>query len=107
MSAFVVDASVAVKWFFPEVHEADALRLIHGRHDLLVPDVFFSEFGNALWKRLRRRETTTAVAAGFPGHRRVSSKRRSCRAVAQRKTTKRRRTAIATAAVGGSGRTPE
>ena len=64
MSAFVVDASVAVKWFFPEVHEADALRLIHGRHDLLVPDVFFSEFGNALWKRLRRRETTTAVATG-------------------------------------------
>ena len=62
MSAFVVDASVAVKWFFPEAHEADALRLVRGRHDLLVPDVFFSEFGNTLWKRLKRRETTPAVA---------------------------------------------
>lgn len=64
MSAFVVDASIAVKWFFPEVHDAEALRLVRGGHDLLVPDVFFAEFGNALWKRLRRGETTAAVAAG-------------------------------------------
>jgi len=64
VSAFVVDASIAVKWFFPEVHDAEALRLLRGGHDLLVPDVFFAEFGNALWKRLRRGETTAVVAAG-------------------------------------------
>jgi predicted nucleic acid-binding protein len=64
VSEFVVDASVAVKWFFSEVHEAAALRLVEGRHDLLVPDVFFAEFGNALWKRVTRSEITAAVAAG-------------------------------------------
>jgi predicted nucleic acid-binding protein len=64
VSAFVVDASIAVKWFFPEVHEADALRLVRGGHELLVPDMFFAEFGNAVCKRLRRGDTTPAVAAG-------------------------------------------
>ena len=64
MSAFVIDASVAVKWFLPEVHDADALRLLHGAHELLVPDIFFAEFGNVLWKRLRRHEVTPSVAAG-------------------------------------------
>ncbi|HEV8583618.1 MAG TPA: type II toxin-antitoxin system VapC family toxin [Methylomirabilota bacterium] len=62
MSEFVVDASVAVKWFFREVHETDALRLIDGGHDLLVPDVFFAEFANALWKRVRGNQTTSAIA---------------------------------------------
>ena len=63
MSEFVIDTSVAVKWFFPEVHDVDALRLLRGRHDLLVPDIFFAEFGNALWKRVRRHEATPTVAA--------------------------------------------
>lgn len=64
MSEFVVDASVAVKWFFSEVHEEASLRLLSGRHALLVPDVFFAEIGTALWKRLRRSETTMAVVTG-------------------------------------------
>jgi predicted nucleic acid-binding protein len=63
VSDFVVDTSVAVKWFFSEVHEDSALRLLRGRHDLLVPDVFFAEFGHALVKRIQRRETTLTVAA--------------------------------------------
>jgi predicted nucleic acid-binding protein len=64
VSEFVVDASVAVKWFFSEIHEASALKLFRGRHTLLVPDVFFAEVGHALTKRLQRRETTMAVATG-------------------------------------------
>ena len=62
MSPFVIDASVAVKWFFAEVHEASALKVFRGRHDLLVPDVFFAEVSHALTKRMQRRETTMAVA---------------------------------------------
>jgi predicted nucleic acid-binding protein len=62
VSDFVVDASVAVKWFFSEIHEASALNLLRGRHTLLVPDVFFAEVGHALTKRLQRHETTMAVA---------------------------------------------
>jgi len=64
VSELVVDASVAVKWFFAEIHEASALKLFRGRHNLLVPDVFFAEVGHALTKRLQRRETTMAVATG-------------------------------------------
>ena len=61
MSAFVIDASVAVKWFFTEIHEVSALKLFRG-HELLVPDVFFAEIGHALMKRVQRREATMTVA---------------------------------------------
>ncbi len=62
MSAFVIDASVAVKWFFPEIHGTPALSLLRGGHHLLIPDVFFAEVGHALAKRLQRREATMPVA---------------------------------------------
>jgi predicted nucleic acid-binding protein len=56
VSRFVVDASVAIKWFFPEVHADAALRLLARQHTLHVPDLIFSEFGNVLWKRVRKKE---------------------------------------------------
>ena len=48
MSLFVVDASVAIKWFFPEIHGDAALRLLEGEHRLHAPDLIYSEFGNVL-----------------------------------------------------------
>ena len=63
MSRFVVDASVAVKWFLPEVHADSALRLLDAEHTLAAPDLLFPEVGNALWKRVRRREVTLTEAA--------------------------------------------
>ncbi|MBI2999640.1 MAG: type II toxin-antitoxin system VapC family toxin [Deltaproteobacteria bacterium] len=54
MSDLVVDASVAIKWFFPEIHGEAALRLLEGEYALRVPDLIFSEFGNVLWKRFRK-----------------------------------------------------
>jgi predicted nucleic acid-binding protein len=56
VSRFVVDASVAIKWFLPEVHSDAALRLIAQQHTLHAPDLIFSEFGNVLWKRVRKNE---------------------------------------------------
>lgn len=56
MSSFVVDASVAVKWVVPEVHSEAARRLRGKNYELLVPDFFFPEVGNVLWKRVRRGE---------------------------------------------------
>lgn len=53
MSDLVVDASVAIKWFLPEIHGEAALRLLEGQYALRVPDLIFSEFGNVLWKRFR------------------------------------------------------
>ncbi len=62
MSRFVVDASVAIKWFLPEIHSDAALRLLGGDHELLVPDLLFPEVGNVLWKRVRWREATREEA---------------------------------------------
>ncbi|MSP62578.1 MAG: PIN domain-containing protein [Myxococcales bacterium] len=62
MSRRVVDASVALKWFFPEVHSDAAARLLDGPHDLVAPDLLGPEVGNVLWKRVRRGEITSAEA---------------------------------------------
>lgn len=58
MTQFVVDANVAIKWIVPEIHSEAALRLRDPDSVLLVPDFFFPEIGNILWKRVRRGETT-------------------------------------------------
>jgi predicted nucleic acid-binding protein len=62
MSLFVVDASVGLKWFVPETHDADTRRLQDPAHDLHVPTLFDVEIGNILWKKLRRGELTRAEA---------------------------------------------
>lgn len=62
MSRFVVDASVALKWFLPEVHDVHARRLIGGGHTLIVPDLLFPEVGNILWKRVRAGDITEPQA---------------------------------------------
>jgi predicted nucleic acid-binding protein len=58
--AYVLDASVAAKWFLPragETNTAEALQLLRdystGAVDLTVPDLFWPEFGNILWKAVR------------------------------------------------------
>ena len=53
MSRYVVDASVAVKWYLPEIHDAAAQRLLTGKEELLVPDLIFPAVGSILWKRVR------------------------------------------------------
>lgn len=56
-----VDASVAIKWYLPEVHSAEARLLVKesrfvGYQRLHIPDLFFPECGSILWKRLRHGE---------------------------------------------------
>ena len=53
MSRYVVDASVAIKWYLPEIHAAAAQRLLTDLEALFVPDLIFPEVGNILWKRVR------------------------------------------------------
>ncbi|GAX38733.1 type II toxin-antitoxin system VapC family toxin [Nodularia sp. NIES-3585] len=62
MSKYVLDASVAIKWFVPEVHSDAARRLLASNHTFLVPDFFFAEVANVLWKRVRRGEDTVENA---------------------------------------------
>jgi len=56
----VLDASVAVKWYVPEVHSEKALSLLEAQRSadlaIHVPDLFLAEAGNILWKKVRRGE---------------------------------------------------
>ena len=58
MNRLVVDASVAIKWYLPEVHSEDALRLLNDERELLVPDLVWSEVGNILWKKWLKDQLT-------------------------------------------------
>jgi predicted nucleic acid-binding protein len=59
MRRYVVDASVAVKWFVPEIHSAEALRLLSSDCELLAPDLLPSELGN-----IRAVPVRTCLSAG-------------------------------------------
>ena len=73
MKLFVVDASVAVKWYVPEEHSEIALLLLDDNFSRIVPRLFFSEFGNILWKKFTRAEisredvTDAATSLRFAG----------------------------------------
>jgi len=67
VSDVVIDASIAAKWFFPEVHSDRAQRLLSGRTTLLAPDLILAEFANVAWKRFRRREITADQAGAIVG----------------------------------------
>lgn len=58
MSVFVVDASLVIKWFVPEIHTKAARRWLEASHDYVAPDLLFSEIGNVVWKKVRRSELT-------------------------------------------------
>jgi predicted nucleic acid-binding protein len=61
-AVYVVDASVAVKWYVPEVHSAAAERLLDAGAELHAPDLIQPEFGSILWKKVRRGEVTQKKA---------------------------------------------
>jgi predicted nucleic acid-binding protein len=69
MSLFVVDASVAVKLYVPEVHSDHAIRFFSDGHDLLASDLMLAEFANIIWKKaallgeLTEEEAKTIVQA--------------------------------------------
>lgn len=58
MSLYVVDASVVIKWFVPEIHGDAARRLLTAPHEYFSPDLLFPEVGNVIGKKVRRGELT-------------------------------------------------
>lgn len=63
MTRLVIDANVAIKWVLPEVYSDLALSILDNDQDeLLVPDFFFAEITNILWKRIQRKELSLEKA---------------------------------------------
>jgi predicted nucleic acid-binding protein len=62
MSAYVIDASVAVKVFLQEPLATEAKALVNlaldPAHQLHVPDLFYAECANIFWKHVQRGNTT-------------------------------------------------
>jgi predicted nucleic acid-binding protein len=65
LNQIVVDASVAAKWVLPRTHEpladeaSDLLaRYVDGKIQFAVPDLFWPELGNLLWKAVRLKRCT-------------------------------------------------
>jgi predicted nucleic acid-binding protein len=75
LNLLVLDASVAAKWFLPRSGEPladEALALLKryadGEIELVVPELFWAEFANLLWKcvrtgRLSEKSATEALAS--------------------------------------------
>jgi predicted nucleic acid-binding protein len=62
---FVVDASVAIKWFVPEIHAGAARRLLREGVTLLAPDLIWAEVANALWRKWREKELAAELVEGI------------------------------------------
>ena len=60
----VVDASVGMKWAIKEENTPHALALLGSGRRLIVPDRFYSEVANVLWKRTRRAEPSERITEG-------------------------------------------
>lgn len=58
----VVDAGIAVKWFFPEEHRDQARSMLGPGYDLYAPELITAELGNVLWKKVRAGDTTPEAA---------------------------------------------
>ena len=58
MSIFVVDASVAAKWFLEEDYATEAFRLLAPENTLHAPDFMLLEIDHVLCKKVRRDELT-------------------------------------------------
>ncbi len=65
MKKLVVDASVAIKWFIPEIHSEKAILLLDNPIKFLAPNLIYAEICNILWKKLRLKELTPTVAQGI------------------------------------------
>ena len=84
MSVFVVDASVVVKWFVPEIHGEAARRLLTFQHEYVAPDLLFAETANTIWKKIRRGELKPEEGRRLVADiGRVAVETVSCRALAE------------------------
>ena len=49
----VIDASVLIKWYLPEIHCREAEFLVGDNFEIHAPELIVPEFGNILWKKYK------------------------------------------------------
>ena len=62
MKIWVVDASVAAKWFLPEPNHEKAKQFLRDEEYFVVPDYFFIEMESLFTKKVRQHLLTTSEA---------------------------------------------
>lgn len=62
MITVVADASVAIKWYVSENFTTRAEKLLDGSYEIHAPELILPEFGNIIWKKLRRNDLTKQEA---------------------------------------------
>ena len=55
-STFIIDTSVVIKWYLPEIYQSEAQRFLDPMFDRHAPDLLHAELGSVLLKKVRRRE---------------------------------------------------
>lgn len=61
--AYLVDASVAIKWLVVEKDADQAVRLLNCNEQLLAPRWILTEIANVLWKKCRQNVITPGIAS--------------------------------------------
>jgi len=59
---YIIDASVAIKWFVPEPFHQEARALLSEKPDRIAPDWLMAEVANVLWKQARQGIVKTELA---------------------------------------------
>lgn len=59
---YVIDASIAIKWFAPEPFHQEARALLSEKHERIAPDWIMAEVANVLWKQARQGIIETELA---------------------------------------------
>jgi predicted nucleic acid-binding protein len=68
VSAIIVDASVGLKWFVPEIYSVEARRWRDPPHEIHSLAVFIDiEINNILWKKVQRAEISSVEARHIAG----------------------------------------
>jgi len=53
LKVYVIDASVAIKWLFEEVHQPEARRYLTSPYNRIAPDIIVLEIASAIQKKVR------------------------------------------------------
>lgn len=62
MINLVVDASVVIKWFIPEIYSSSSRELLNNKTTFLAPELIYYEVTNVLWSKQKQKEISSFEA---------------------------------------------